>query len=99
MIKLTNDEKKLFIKIKERYQQIMKMIGPLESDENYETKLLDECGEWAHKFHVKISGRGIILKYPKKFIKNRGCETDSVYFFQDIHAIRRLVEFVENETW
>lgn len=95
MIKLTNDEKVLFDKIKERYHKIMGMIDQDIPDDNYTPKLLDECGEWAYKLHAKISKRGIILKYPKKFIKSRGCKPDSQYFFQHIDSIRRFLEFLE----
>ncbi|MBU4445195.1 hypothetical protein KJ656_08955 [bacterium] len=95
MIELTKDEKELFAKIKERYQQIMKMIESEPPDENYETRLLDECGEWAYKLYTKISERGIILECPKKLIISRGGKMNSRYFFQHIHTIERLLEFIE----
>ena len=98
-VPLNEMQKELKIKLQAVLKQVWDMI-----DSDYEQisqkegkELINDMATIAHELHTSLKGSGHEVKHHKYMYKNRGVSADTVEFYQHIHPVEDLLDFLEDE--
>lgn len=98
-VKLIANEQELYNNLKKYHEKLWAIIK--HEDERLSLKdiqkLYNDMAETAHKLHMSLENRGIYVKHHKYMIENRGCTPDRTEFYEHIHPVGDLLDFIEDE--
>lgn len=60
-------------------------------------KLYTTMAQKAHQLHMSLKNRGIEVKHHNYMLKNRGCNPESIDFYEHIHPVEDLLDFIDDD--
>ena len=89
--------------LKNELHTICKEVWELFEDEGTKidrqklNRLYTTMAQKAHKLHMSLENRGVIVKHHDYMLQNRGCAPEKVEFYRHIHPVEDLLDFIDDD--
>ncbi len=97
---LNGSEKELKRQLEQYSRQVWSIIereADNDYDLNYIQKLYEDMASTANNLHMSLENRGIHVKHHKYMLENRGCSPREIKFYEHIHPVDDLLDFLEDQ--